>query len=158
MSSRRSRACPNCGQRFTGQRAYIHHLLVEAGPDGVTTNQLMAFGAGSRYSARILELRDQGMTIESVKVTEGNWRYTLVGAGVRTSAPAPTAWHGLPAGMVDGPEVPLERTWKCLTCGADADGPICPRGHQATECITVDLRPATVRAKVAEFTERRTAA
>jgi hypothetical protein len=59
------------------KRELVHRLLLEAGERGVTTAQLMAAGAGSRYGGRIFELRSQGLVIETERIREGAYRYTL---------------------------------------------------------------------------------
>jgi hypothetical protein len=59
------------------RRALVYQLLRDAGPRGVTTNDLLLAGVGSRYSARILELREVGYVIESQRLRDGQWRYTL---------------------------------------------------------------------------------
>lgn len=53
-------------------------ILESAGSRGVTTAECMAAGVGSRYSARLMELRDAGYVIESVRERDGSWRYTLL--------------------------------------------------------------------------------
>lgn len=53
------------------------HLLEEAGERGITTGELMKAGVGSRYGARLLELRAEGHIIESVRLRDGAWKYTL---------------------------------------------------------------------------------
>ena len=68
--------CPNCGAIGATQRDYVRHLLQEAhaAGRGVTTNQFLQWGAGSRFGARIHELRhDEGRTI-----VETNELYTLL--------------------------------------------------------------------------------
>jgi hypothetical protein len=52
-------------------------LLQDAGPRGVTTSEFMNAGVGSRYSARVRELRQAGWSITSERIREGSWRYTL---------------------------------------------------------------------------------
>jgi len=53
-------------------------LLEAAGSRGVTTAECMSAGVGSRYSARLLELREAGYTVQSVRERDGSWRYTLL--------------------------------------------------------------------------------
>lgn len=60
------------------RRDLLAHLLVEAGDRGLTTAELLQAGVGSRYSARLLELRELGWVIESERIRDGSWRYTLV--------------------------------------------------------------------------------
>ena len=61
-------------------------LLQAAGDEGVTTQQFLLRGSGSRFGARILELRQEGWIIEGrVKASNGKRRrvngyvYTLRG-------------------------------------------------------------------------------
>lgn len=60
------------------RRDLVLKLLKGAGARGVTTNELLAAGVGSRYSARVLELRERGYGITSERIRNGQWRYTLV--------------------------------------------------------------------------------
>jgi hypothetical protein len=53
-------------------------LLEDAGNHGATTADLLNAGIGSRYSARILELREDGYTIRSERERDGSYRYTLL--------------------------------------------------------------------------------
>jgi hypothetical protein len=61
-------------------REIVLDLLRKAGPAGVTTGELLAGGAGSRYGARIKELRERGFEIESTLERPGSWRYRLAAA------------------------------------------------------------------------------
>jgi len=56
--------------------------LRAGGSAGVTTAELMRVGCGSRYGARLLELRAEGFEISSERVRDGSWRYTLIGERV----------------------------------------------------------------------------
>ena len=53
-------------------------LLRDAGERGVTTAEFMRAGVGSRYGARIHDLRKQGAKVEGEREREGSWRYWLV--------------------------------------------------------------------------------
>lgn len=59
------------------RRELALHLLRKAGQRGVTTGDFIRAGVGSRYSARLLELRRLGHRIESHRIREGSWRYIL---------------------------------------------------------------------------------
>src|SRR5438105_98255 len=64
------------------------HLLREASASGVTTADFLRAGVGSRYGARLRELREAGHTITAKRERDGSWRYTL--NPERDIAPAPT--------------------------------------------------------------------
>jgi hypothetical protein len=68
------------------RREQLARLLREAGDRGVTTGELLQAGVGSRYGARIAELREQGWQIESARLRDGAWRYTLI------SRPSSPSW------------------------------------------------------------------
>lgn len=53
-------------------------LLKLAGEHGVTTAEFLRHGCGSRFGARIQELRDEGYRIDSERVRDGSSRYRLV--------------------------------------------------------------------------------
>jgi hypothetical protein len=53
-------------------------LLETAGERGVTIGEIMGAGVGSRYGARLLELREQGYVVEAKREREGSFRYTLL--------------------------------------------------------------------------------
>lgn len=72
------------------RRGLCLHLLREAGERGVTTAELLQAGVGSRYSARILELRTEGYVIESERIREGSWRYVLTHDAERAAGPPAT--------------------------------------------------------------------
>lgn len=62
-------------------------LLEDAGQKGVTTAEVMQAGVGSRYGARLLELRTDGYTIRSERERAGSFRYTLLSSlGVESGA------------------------------------------------------------------------
>lgn len=126
--SRRTYPCPDCGQALPTARGLVAHMLHE-NPHGVTTGQLLKAGAGSRYGARIKELRESGMRIESELVRPGEWRYWIP----ELAAPEVPGWF---------------REWQCWeptgpgrVCGAHLHGPIgetCPRGHRAQLADVLD--------------------
>jgi hypothetical protein len=61
--------------------------LRNAGPRGLTTAQLCQPGVGGvRFSARIMELRDVGLTITSKQERSGSYRYKLTGAAREEAA------------------------------------------------------------------------
>ncbi len=62
--------------------------LQRAGDRGVTTAEFLGAGVGSRYSARVLELRELGYVISSERVRDGQWRYCL---SSEPSSPSATA-------------------------------------------------------------------
>ena len=59
------------------KRDLVLQLLRDAGPRGVTTAALLEAGCGSRFGARVQELRKAGLTIDVERVREGSYRYTL---------------------------------------------------------------------------------
>jgi hypothetical protein len=77
------------------KRAQVLALLRKAGPAGVTTGELLQAGAGSRYGARVLELRALGHVIEAKRVRDGSWRYTLTGDVERTVDARPLSPHAI---------------------------------------------------------------
>lgn len=70
------------------KRDLARQLLERAGAGGVTTSQFLRAGVGSRFGARLQELRDQGFDISSERVRDGEHRYILRG---RPSSPGPVA-------------------------------------------------------------------
>lgn len=64
-------------------------ILEAAGDRGATTAELIQGGVGSRYSARLLELRDEGYVIHGERVRDGSWRYTLTDSPVELDGPIP---------------------------------------------------------------------
>lgn len=119
--------CPTCGTTRTTQRAYALHLLEEAGPRGITTNQLLQAGAGSRFGARVHELRhDAGYRID-----EHAERYTL---------------HGR-----DHQGQGFERRWWCQGCCRLVAHDACKQHPgRVTETSFMDLRPILTARMVAE--------
>lgn len=68
------------------KREHVLQLLRDAGPRGVTTAEFLEAGCGSRFGARVQELRDAGATVDVCRVRDGSYRYTLRSPGPR---PAP---------------------------------------------------------------------
>lgn len=143
--------CPNCGVLGATQRDYVRHLLEEAkaaGRPGVTTNQFLAWHAGSRFGARVHELRHE----EGLTILEDNELYTLVDAGGAT-AHQEVSLGGPPSGEVGtrGGSPSSDEHWTyvrmCPRCAyAPADGPVCPRGHRTVKGWSGDFRrPAPAR-------------
>lgn len=87
--------CPNCGRTSVGQRAYVLHLLDEAGHRGVTTNQFLAWGAGSRFGARVHELRHD----EGREITEVNGLYVMANGVAGTAVMQPEQGHAAGSGV-----------------------------------------------------------
>lgn len=95
------------------RRALVLQLLRQAGDSGVTTAELLRAGCGSRYGARLLELRKAGFVITSERVREGQWRYRLTHdagtAGEATTAneqgpdPDPTVDSSSPPALFELP-------------------------------------------------------
>lgn len=80
----------------------------------VTTHDLLMAGCGSRYSARIMELRHLGYEIEAEQVRPGSWRYRRSAgpesAPAATLTPSPYSGRGLgvwPAGEAPARPTPL---------------------------------------------------
>jgi hypothetical protein len=69
------------------KRQLVFNLLYEAGRHGVTTSELLAAGAGSRYGGRIFELRRMGHEIDTERLRAGAYRYTLRCPGPLVLAP-----------------------------------------------------------------------
>ena len=63
------------------RRDLVLSLLRNAQPDGVTTAQFLEAGAGSRFGARIAELRAEGYDIISEYQRQGSHKYFLFGTG-----------------------------------------------------------------------------
>jgi hypothetical protein len=63
-------------------------LLRKRGRYGVTTRELLEAGCGSRYGARLAELRDDGHVVTGVRLRNGSWRYTLIRDAERDQASA----------------------------------------------------------------------
>jgi hypothetical protein len=52
-------------------------LLVDAGESGVETGAFLREGCGSRFGARVQELRESGAVIDARRERAGSYRYTL---------------------------------------------------------------------------------
>jgi Helix-turn-helix domain len=59
------------------KREHVLQLLREAGEHGVTTAQFLEAGCGSRFGARVQELRDAGWVIDARRVRVGSHVYVL---------------------------------------------------------------------------------
>jgi hypothetical protein len=59
------------------KRGLVRRLLLEAGPRGVTTADFLQAGCGSRFGARVQELRDAGYVIDARPRGAGSWLYVL---------------------------------------------------------------------------------
>lgn len=71
--TRKVYTCPNCQANVRSSKAFVRHLLEEAGPHGVTTNDFLRAGAGSRFGARIFDLRHKhGIHIEETSIDGGS--------------------------------------------------------------------------------------
>lgn len=61
------------------KREHVLQLLRAAGPRGVTTAEFLEDGqCGSRFGARVQELRDAGWSIDARRVRAGSHVYVLV--------------------------------------------------------------------------------
>lgn len=136
--------CPNCHQPFGTQHDYVRHLLEEAGPNGVTTNEFLSARAGSRFGARIHELRHE----DGLYITEVNELYTLIGTVDRAEMP-PLAVSEMRARREAVATPGGDVMWRCVRCPIDertASGPTCDRGHDAVLTLLIDLRPSAAAA------------
>lgn len=59
------------------KRDRVLQLLVEAGDRGVTTAEFLEARCGSRFGARVQELRCEGFVIDVRRVRDGSYQYTL---------------------------------------------------------------------------------
>lgn len=79
--------CPNCAATLRTAKALVRHLLEEAGETGVTTNGFLRAGCGSRFGARIHELRhDEGLRIDERYLRPGASLYRLISDGALREA------------------------------------------------------------------------
>lgn len=62
--------------------------LLKRNPNGVTTGQFLRAGAGSRFGARVQELRERGYTIVSERVRDGEFVYRLLSEREACQMPA----------------------------------------------------------------------
>jgi hypothetical protein len=63
--------------KLTESQLRVLRPLRRAGREGLTTNELLAAGAGSRFSARLYELRGMGFEITERRVKHNQSRYKL---------------------------------------------------------------------------------
>lgn len=71
------------------KRQQVERKLREAGPRGVTTAEFLEDGGcGSRFGARVQELRRLGLSIEVECVRPGCYRYTLLQEPAAPTRPA----------------------------------------------------------------------
>lgn len=59
------------------KRQQVLQLLQQAGTHGVTTGEFLDAGCGSRFGARIQELRDRGMVVDVHRLRSGSYCYAL---------------------------------------------------------------------------------
>ena len=72
------------------KRDLLAYLLRQAGERGVTTGELLQAGIGSRYSARLMELRADGWVVSAERIRDGAWKYTLLSEPAGVTEPAST--------------------------------------------------------------------
>lgn len=90
--------CPNCAATLTTSKGLVRHLLEEAGDIGVTTAAFLRAGCGSRFGARICELRhDDGMVIVEQRVSRSSSLYVSV------APPGPVSSPSAAVSPADGP-------------------------------------------------------
>jgi hypothetical protein len=83
------------------QREKVLEMLEQAGPQGCDTADFLRVYV-PRFSARIQELRAQGKEIETERIAEGRFRYTLTGE----APPVPVAQSEVPSPVTsDSPGV-----------------------------------------------------
>jgi Helix-turn-helix domain len=78
------------------QRDVVLHELRAAGTAGVSSDRFCSLGV-YRYSARILELREQGHTIRTVRLSGNTYRFVLTSdpaAGIASGTPGPASAAG----------------------------------------------------------------
>lgn len=82
------------------KRELALRLLQDAGPRGVTTAEFLRAGVGSRYGARLREIREAGYDIVSERLTASSFRYELQNVSdpqTQVADPSPTR-----TSLVDG--------------------------------------------------------
>ncbi len=95
------------------RRDLLLNVLEQAGARGVTTAEIIQAGVGSRYGARLLELRERGYVVEAVRVRDGSYRYTLLGGPGRPAAcPPDLAYDNAPLAMFDTPAPARRGHWE----------------------------------------------
>jgi hypothetical protein len=72
------------------QRERVLRMLRTAGRNGVRTGDFLAAGL-PRFSARLIELREDGHQITGVRESDSSWRYTLIEPHRAQPAPADEA-------------------------------------------------------------------
>lgn len=72
------------------QRTRVLTMLQTAGDRGVTSNEFYAAHL-PRFGGRLFELRERGYVIETARITDSLWRYTLTHEPAVVSAPPPSA-------------------------------------------------------------------
>lgn len=63
----------------TLSRKQLVLMLLRDHPNGVTTAQFLKYGCGSRFGARVNELRGEGHEISCEVIRPGSYRYKLIG-------------------------------------------------------------------------------
>lgn len=158
---RKTYHCPNCGANVETQQTYVRHLLEEAGDKGVTTNEFLRWGAGSRFGARVHELRHE----YGLYITEENGLYTLVGvAAAHAASSSPEGERPRATGgdrretygdlYARLPEVCFDSWQRVLMCPHCAYQVVaeatCPRGHRPVLGWHLNLVSATGDVELAE--------
>ncbi len=69
------------------KRQIVLRLLREAGPRGVTTAEFLEAGCGSRFGARVQELREEGFVVDTRRVRTASYVYVLGHAPEPEGAP-----------------------------------------------------------------------
>ena len=72
---------PQSAQHRPTKRELVFQLLRDAGSRGVLTEEFLQAGCGSRFGARVQELRDDGIAVGVECVRSGSYRYTLLPDG-----------------------------------------------------------------------------
>lgn len=75
---------------MVNQRTRVLTMLQTAGERGVTSSEFYAAHL-PRFGARLLELRERGYVIETARLSDSVWRYTLLHEPAVVSAPSPPA-------------------------------------------------------------------
>lgn len=139
---------------MTPRTRLLHRVLKDAGPKGVTTSDLLEFGVGSRFGARLKELRDEGYQVSATREKASSWRYVLQGVErtsglVATHPRYPDPAQGESTGSLSAPtSVPGDREGS--RCGGRVGAPTVPqsglRRHaqdEASRTAGMDARLAT---------------
>lgn len=92
------------------KREQVLSMLKAAGDRGVTNRELNEAGI-YRYSARIKELRDEGVDVETVRIKGGYFKFRLVDFPLSSPADsAPDGCKGLPVREEEGRSPERETT------------------------------------------------